>query len=362
MAHTILLNFLVAALVFILISRKLFSFIKARHGGQGVKYKANIIFCGIIVISAVPVVFLTFNEFLMLTAVIMVSYFFRKKLLAFSEKTLSKKNGKIIFAGSVAAAVFVLWFGLALFYRTDFGMPIGVKNYLYHKYWEEFEVSGFFGATVWGHPTNQLTCYPKNGNPQTDAFNVARKNTLSVGSRRFASDNYYGIWIREDYEKYISTFIDDYFDEFKVYAYFDSGGLSNVKYMSDCFDKNTSLEDFLSFQRDNDKMRACNTVRLIIFLEKQPYNIEKENVINNIKSFLNQLSTKQFYYTNIYFAVFKNDSKYSYDFLDRSNLYSWNSVNNWDYSPVYITSIINHEAQISHLHIDYDFFKSKEEN
>ena len=277
MAHTILLNFLVAALVFILISRKLFSFIKARHGGQGVKYKANIIFCGIIVISAVPVVFLTFNEFLMLTAVIMVSYFFRKKLLAFSEKTLSKKNGKIIFAGSVAAAVFVLWFGLALFYRTDFGMPIGVKNYLYHKYWEEFEVSGFFGATVWGHPTNQLTCYPKNGNPQTDAFNVARKNTLSVGSRRFASDNYYGIWIREDYEKYISTFIDDYFDEVKVYAYFDSGGLSNVKYMSDCFDKNTSLEDFLSFQRDNDKMRACNTVRLIIFLEKQPYNIEKEN-------------------------------------------------------------------------------------
>ena len=110
MAHTILLNFLVAALVFILISRKLFSFIKARHGGQGVKYKANIIFCGIIVISAVPVVFLTFNEFLMLTAVIMVSYFFRKKLLAFSEKTLSKKNGKIIFAGSIAAAVFVLWF------------------------------------------------------------------------------------------------------------------------------------------------------------------------------------------------------------------------------------------------------------
>jgi len=30
LAHTILLNFLVAALVFILISRKLFSFIKAR--------------------------------------------------------------------------------------------------------------------------------------------------------------------------------------------------------------------------------------------------------------------------------------------------------------------------------------------
>lgn len=103
MAHTILLNFLVAALVFILISRKLFSFIKARYGGQGVKYKANVIFCGIIAVSVVPVVFLTFNEFLMLTAVVLIAYFFRKKLLAFSQKALSKKNGKIMFAAVALA-------------------------------------------------------------------------------------------------------------------------------------------------------------------------------------------------------------------------------------------------------------------
>ncbi len=296
MAHTILLNFLVAALVFILISRKLFSFIKARHGGQGVKYKANIIFCGIIVISAVPVVFLTFNEFLMLTAVIMVSYFFRKKLLAFSEKTLSKKNGKIIFAGSVAAAVFVLWFGLALFYRTDFGMPIGVKNYLYHKYWEEFEVSGFFGATVWGHPTNQLTCYPKNGNPQTDAFNVARKNTLSVGSRRFASDNYYGILIKDDYQDFVEAILDDYFEEYKVDVDFNWSGLSNVKYMSDVFDKSISLDKFLKYQKENGE--SCNTATIKVYVPQDYYKNKTQNIsklANNLKSISNCIIIYIFY-------------------------------------------------------------------
>ena len=335
MAHTILLNFLVAALVFILISRKLFSFIKARHGGQGVKYKANIIFCGIIVISAVPVVFLTFNEFLMLTAVIMVSYFFRKKLLAFSEKTLSKKNGKIIFAGSIAAAVFVLWFGLALFYRTDFGMPIGVKNYLYHKYWEEFEVSGFFGATVWGHPTNQLTCYPKNGNPQTDAFNVARKNTLSVGSRRFASDNYYGIWIREDYEKYISTFIDDYFDEFEVHVRFDFSGLSNVKYMSDVFDKNTSLQKFLYFQKDENKIRACNFAFVNDYLKNQHDIREKKIIEEKTMNLFNDL-TKQYSYLRIYVITSESNSEY-------------------------ITGLISHDSQLFEYSISDNFINNKEE-
>ena len=296
MAHTILLNFLVAALVFILISRKLFSFIKARHGGQGAKYKANIIFCGIIVISAVPVVFLTFNEFLMLTAVIMVSYFFRKKLLAFSEKTLSKKNGKIIFAGSIAAAVFVLWFGLALFYRTDFGMPIGVKNYLYHKYWEEFEVSGFFGATVWGHPTNQLTCYPKNGNPQTDAFNVARKNTLSVGSRRFASDNYYGILIKDDYQDFVEAILDDYFEEYKVDVDFNWSGLSNVKYMSDVFDKSISLDKFLKYQKENGE--SCNTATIKVYVPQDYYKNKTQNIsklANNLKSISNCIIIYIFY-------------------------------------------------------------------
>lgn len=296
MAQTILLNFLIAALVFTLISRKLFSFIKSRYGGQGVKYKANIIFCGIIVISAVPVVFLTFNEFLMLTAVVLIAYFFRKNLFAFSQKTLSKKNGKIKLAGSIAAAVFVLWFGLALFYRTDFGMPIGVKNYLYHKYWEEFEVSGFFGATVWGHPTNQLTCYPKNGNPQTDAFNVARKNTLSVGSRRFASDNYYGILIKDDYQEFVEAILDDYFEEYKVEVNFNWSGLSNVKYMSDVFDKSISLDKFLKYQKENGE--SCNTATIKVYVPQDYYKNKTQNIsklANNLKSISNCIIIYIFY-------------------------------------------------------------------
>ena len=94
MAQTILLNLLVYALVFVLISRKLLSWVKAKYGGEGVISKANVIFCGMIAVSAVPVVFLTFNEFLMLTVVVLIAYFFRKNLLAFSQKTLSKKTEK----------------------------------------------------------------------------------------------------------------------------------------------------------------------------------------------------------------------------------------------------------------------------
>lgn len=293
-------------------SRNLFSWLKARYGGQGVKYKANVIFCGIIAVSAVPVVFLTFNEFLMLTAVVLTAYFFRKKLLAFSQKILSKKNGKIKLAVSIAAAVFILWFGLALFYRTDFGMPIGVKNYLYHKYWEEFEVSGFFGATVWGHPTNQLTCYPKNGNPQTDAFNVARKNTLSVGSRRFASDNYYGIWIREDYENYISAFIDDYFDEFKVYAYFDSGGLNNVKYMSDSLNKNTTLYDFLKFQQKHEE--SCNWSNIYVYAYND--SLQDNLIEDDFKNLINDISTK-ISDSSLVLTVFNSDE---YFLINRNNI------------------------------------------
>lgn len=302
MAQTILLNFLIAALVFMLISRKLLSFIKSRYGGQGVKYKANVIFCGIIVISAIPVVFLTFNEFLMLTTVVLIAYFFRKNLFAFSQKTLSKKNGKIKLAGSIAAVVFVLWFGLALFYRTDFGMPIGVKNYLYHKYWEEFEVSGFFGATIWGHPTNQLTCYSKNGTPQTDAFNVARKNTLSVGSRRFASDNYYGILIKDDYKKFVETLLADYFEEYKVDVDFNWSGLSNVKYMSDVFDKSTSLDKFLKYQKN--KGQSCNVADIKITLPI------KYSFVENIKESLLSFGEKISENTNLVFidVYYINDS------------------------------------------------------
>ncbi len=356
-----MLNYLVklclTILLFILVYHKFFNYIKMLKNTAYGKIKTAAVCISALLSAAAAVILLTLFEFVLVAVLFAVAWFGRKKLSTFANGILCRKKGKLKLAGISAAVIFLLWFGLALFYRTDIGMPIGVKNYLYHKYGEEFDVSGFFGATVWGHPTNQFTCCPKSENSQTDSFNVTRKNTLSIGSRLFASDNYFGVLIREDYENYISTFIDDYFDEFKVYVRFDSSGLSNVKYMSDCFDKSTSLEDFLSFQRNENKIRACNTAKLIVFLDKQPEIAEKDNVVKKIESFLQQISNEQLCYTNIFFAVFKDDSKYSYDFLNRKNFYSWSSVNNWDYSPIYITSIINHEAQISHLYVDDKFFK-----
>lgn len=251
------------------------------------------------------------------------------------KKILSKKFGKLLATGSVFLFVFVLWFGLAVFYRTDIGMPIGVQNYLFHKYHEEFDVNGFFGATITGHPTNQLTCCPKNGNPATDAFNVVRKNTLSIGSRRFASDNYYGIIIRDDYEEYISTFIDDYFDDFTVNVYFDFSGLSNTKYMSDEFDKETSLEEFLAFQKDENKFRACNFARLNIILNFQPTLTDKEIVTTQSMNLLNRLATE-------------------YNYLD---IYIMGSEDNYNV----ITGYITYDFRVEGFRISDNFFKNEEE-
>lgn len=275
------------------------------------------------------------------------------------KKILSKKFGKLLATGSVFLFVFVLWFGLAVFYRTDIGMPIGVQNYLFHKYHEEFDVNGFFGATIAGHPTNQLTCCPKDGNPTTDAFNVVRKNTFSIGSRRFASDNYYGIIIRDDYEKYVSDIVSKYFDEFKVFVRFEFSGLSNTKYMSDEFDKNTSLEDFFNYQKNSDNIRACNYASIDIFLKEQPAFRDKDNVIKKIQSFCSDLQNKLIY-VNVDFAVFDKDSKYNYDSLTVDTYYAWNNPNNWDYSPQYITFGLNHKSEIIYFVVDEQFFILKE--
>lgn len=225
--------------------------------------KIKPIIAGIIAIGSgtTAVFFLTLFEVLFCLAVFCAIFIFRKKLYKLYCEMLSGKYGKLKAAGFTVAAAFALWLGLALFYRTDFGMPIGVQNYLFHKYNEEFEVSGFFGATIAGHPTNQLTCYPKNGSKATDCFNVARKNTLSIGSKRFASDNYYGIIIRDDYEKYISDILDDYFDEFKVDVKFEWSGLSNVKYMSDELNKSISLKDLFEYQK-----KMVRLIMLYVFI------------------------------------------------------------------------------------------------
>lgn len=255
---------LLAILFFVLIFRDFFCLLKKLKSTPNGKIKAAGICVLTVLSAAAAVILLTLFELSLLLILLLTAWLFRKKLSVFVKNTLCQKNGKLKLAGVFSAATFALWFGLALFYRTDIGMPIGVKNYLYHKYWEEFEVSGFFGATIAGHPTNQLTCCPKNGNPQTDSFNVARKNTLSIGSRRFASDNYYGVLIREDYKKFVGTFLSDYFEEYEVDVDFKFSGLSNVKYMSDVFDKSTSLDNFLKYQKNNGK--SCNVADVKVTL------------------------------------------------------------------------------------------------
>ena len=297
--------------------------------------KIKPIIAGIIAIGSgtTAVFFLTLFEVLFCLAVFCAIFIFRKKLYKLYREMLSGKYGKLKAAGFTVAAVFALWFGLAVFYKTDIGIPIGVKNYLYHKYNEEFDVDGYFGVKIAGNPQNQLTCCPKSGNHQTDSFNVVRKKNLSVGSRLFASDNYYGIIIREDYEEYISTFIDDYFDDFTVKVYFETSGLSNAKYMSDEFNKSTSLADFLEYQKNDNNIRGCNYAIVIITLKQQPTITEKEKTLQNANKLFKQLS-KQYRLLSVYI---QSTSKYN------------------------ISALITHDGELKTYDVDDDFFSLQEE-
>ncbi len=281
------------------------------------------------------VFFFALWEVIFLMFISLIIFIFRRTIAIYYLSTIYQYDGKIKWARTVSLSCCAVWLGLALFYRTDFGMPIGVKNYLYHKYWEEFEVSGFFGATPWGHPTNEFTCYPQSGNPYTDSFNVVRKNTFSVGSRRFASDNYFGVLIREDYENYISSFIDDYFDEFEVHVYFDFSGLSNIEYMSDDFDKRTSLKDFLSFQKDEDKGRGCNSARVEVCL-KNPSDVkDKELTEKKAVNLFNDL-TEQYSYLSVYIIPPGDGSGY-------------------------IVGMISYDSKLFYYDVSDNFFKNEEE-
>lgn len=259
----LMLKALLLLLAAILMARAYIGWIKANKAKKSgiVKIIFSIIFICLFV--CVELFETTMFEFLLGFAVAFLLFAFRKRISKLFAKLCNSKFGKVKAVSMILLFPVALWLALALFYRTPLGMPIGVKNYLYHKYDEEFEMARFWAATPAGHPINEFTCWPKNGNRQTDSFNVVRKNTLSVGSRSFASDNYYGIIIREDYENYISEIVSKYFDEYKVYAYFDFSGISNIKYMSDEFDKSTTLNDFFDYQRR--KSEGCNFVDIYIY-------------------------------------------------------------------------------------------------
>lgn len=209
----------------------------------------------------------TIFEFMIGFAIALLLYVLRKRIGKLFTKLWATKMGKATAVSIILLSPAVFWLALALFYRTPLGMPIGVKNYLYHKYDEEFEIAGFWAATPAGHPINEFTCWPKNGNKQTDSFNVVRKNTLSVGSRSFASDNYYGVFIRHDYENFVSELLAQYFEDFEVEVNFNWSGLSNTLYMSDELDKTFTLNEFLEFQKVNGE--SCNTAEIKIIFQQR---------------------------------------------------------------------------------------------
>lgn len=279
-------------------------------------------------------------EFLLVFSIILLLFAFRKRISKLFAKLCNSKFGKVKAVGMILLFPVGIWLALALFYRTPLGMPIGVKNYLYHKYDEEFDMAGFWAATPAGHPINEFTCWPKNGNRQTDSFNVVRKNTLSVGSRSFASDNYYGIIIREDYENYISEIVSKYFDEYKVYAYFDFSGLSNTSYMSDEFDKKTTLNDFFDYQRK--KSESCNSVYIYIYaydnLAKDKAKTINDDIVNEIKTNVS-LAT-------VYFKIF-NDNEY---YQIHRTYFSKNKIKS---KPVKFTTIIDYKYDTIDVTADY---------
>ena len=327
---TYLINASLAVLTFIFMRRTLAEWLREQR--LWLKIAVPLLILGV---TAVDIFFLTYFETIFCVGMILILYLFRKDIFGFLKRISEKKLGKLLVTFCVMFGFFGMWLGLAVFYKTDIGKYIGVKNYLYHKYNEEFDVNGFMGAKIKGSSTNKLTCCPKNGNPATDSFNVERKKNLSIGSRRFASDNYYGVIIREDYEKYVSTFIDDYFEDFTVNVNFNFSGLSNSKYMSDEFDRDTSLEEFLAFQRDENNYRACNFAQLDIVLNFQPTVTDQEWLTNQVSDLFDYLATE-------------------YNYL---RIYVMGSEDNYNV----ITGLLSPEFEVNGFRISDDFFKKVEE-
>lgn len=267
----LMVKLLLLLLAAILMSRAYIGWIKVNKSGKGgiIKIVLSVIFiCFFIYVQLSET---TMFEFLLGFSIILLLFAFRKGISKLFAKLCNSKLGKIKAVCIILLFPVGIWLALALFYRTPLGMPIGVKNYLYHKYDEEFEIAGFWAATPAGHPINEFTCWPKNGNKQTDSFNVVRKNTLSVGSRSFASDNYYGVFIRDDYENFVSELLAQYFEDFEVEVNFNWSGLSNTMYMSDELDKTFTLNQFLEFQKVNGE--SCNIANATVVLP----SIYKEN-------------------------------------------------------------------------------------
>ena len=308
----------------------------------------------------------TMFEFLLGFALAFLLFAFRKSVRMLYIKLCDKKLGKIKIAGILLMCPVAFWLVLALFYQTPLGKPIGVRNYLYHKYDEEFEIGGIWAENNYGRPINGFICWPKNGRRATDAFRVEKKRTLSVGSKLFASDNYYGIIIREDYENRIADVINDYFEEFKIFACFDYSGISTIVYMSDYLSKDTTLEEFIEYQSDKNTRSSHNTASVDVFLPKELVT-DKESTLQKIDMIAKELEHKIPYLT-IDFGIISDDSNHDYESLNHNTFLSWKNQakqgpgTNYAYStwrPAYL--IYDYEAVLSYKDISERLWDEPEE-
>ena len=283
---------------------------------------------GTALLCGAVIYFLTFFEACFVAVVASVGFLMRYTLLEIFKAQYARKHGKLHVVKAVCIICFSFWLGLAWFYKTDIGVKTGLKNYLYHKYHEEFKCIGESPDGA------QFGFYPINGNDDTDNFNVVRKRWLSIGSRLFASDNYYGIIIRDEYEKHVLTYADKYFDNCKAEVRFNSSGLSNLTYMSDEFDKSTTLEEFLAFQKDEDNIRGCNFADLFIDLNFQPTESDEFTVTNKALNLFEDL-TSEFCFLQVHISG--SEDTYSV-----------------------ITGLITRDSKLDYYRISDNFFKAEE--
>lgn len=322
-----ILNTMVVLLTLMLYRRSAVSFIKGKWAAD--KKAAAVLVCvGTALLCGAVIYFLTFFEACFVSVVASVGFLMRYTLLEIFKAQYARKHGKLHVVKAVCIICFSFWLGLAWFYKTDIGVKTGLKNYLYHKYHEEFKCIGESPDGA------QFGFYPINGDRDANRFNVVRKRWLSIGSRLFASDNYYGIIIRDEYEKHVLTYADKYFDNCKAEVRFNSSGLSNLTYMSDEFDKNTTLEEFLAFQKDEDNIRGCNFADLFIDLNFQPTVSDEITVTNKALNLFEDL-TSEFCLLQVHISG--SEDTYSV-----------------------ITGLITGDSKLDYYRISDNFFKAEE--
>ena len=362
----LMLKALLLLLAAILMARAYIGWIKANKAKKSgiVKIIFSIIFICLFV--CVELFETTMFEFLLGFAVAFLLFAFRKRISKLFAELCNSKFGKVKAVSMILLFPVGIWLALALFYQTPLGKPIGVSNYLYHKYDEEFEVACVWAENSYGRPINGFNCWPKNGTRATEAFRVEKKRTLSAGSKLFASDNYYGIIIREDYENSIAEVIDDYFEEFKIFACFDYSGISNIVYMSDYLSKDTTLEEFIEYQSDKNTRSSHNTASVDVFLPKELVT-DKESTLEKIGMIAEELNYKYPYLT-VDFCSISDDSEHDYESLNRKTFlicknqpklgfHTYHFYSAWRHAYL----IYNYEGVLSSENIHENFWDESEE-